>query len=364
MAMKPGTLSVELGNRAYAIVLGKGLRPKVDAFFAKLRAKKRRVVVVADTRFAKKNHAFMDGLADNVILLPSGEKTKSLGQLEKLLGQLSRSRLDRTGVLAAVGGGVTGDLVGFAAASYQRGIDFVQVPTTLLAMVDSSVGGKTGVNLPEGKNLVGAFHQPIGVFADMGLLKTLPAREFNAGMAEVIKCALIADAELFEKLETKAPFKWDSPELPTLIRACCALKADIVRKDERETAKTGGRALLNLGHTFGHAIEKVGGYGCYLHGEAVALGLVMAAELSVRLKTLSAKNAARVKDLLEKQGLPIRLKEVLPLRELMQALKRDKKVRAGVLRFVTMKGLGKAVTRDNVKEADAAACFLKIGARQ
>ena len=355
-------LSVELGARGYPIILGRDLQGKLNAFLARLNGKKRRVIAVIDSRFAQKNPAFIRRLSAERISLPSGEKTKSLRHLEKLLSELTRRRLDRTGVLAAVGGGVTGDLTGFAAACYQRGIDFIQVPTTLLAMVDSSVGGKTGVNLPEGKNLVGAFHQPIAVFADMGLLKTLPQREFNAGMAEVIKCALIADAQLFGRLESEVPLRWDAPELPGIIRTCCALKAEVVRKDERETAKTGGRALLNLGHTFGHAVEKVGGYGHYLHGEAVSLGLVMAAVLSLKLKTLSEEDAARISTLLQRQGLPIRLKKPLPLAALIQALKRDKKVRAGTLRFVALKGIGRAVIREDVSEALAADCFREIGA--
>src|SRR6185295_4410937 len=197
------------------------------------------------------------------------------------------AKLDRGGVLFAVGGGVIGDLGGFAAAAWLRGIEYYQVPTTLLAMVDSSVGGKTGINLASGKNLVGAFHQPRAVFISTGLLSTLPPREFAAGMAEVIKYGLLGDAPLFAQLE-EAPLTIANARLAAVVRQCCALKARIVEADERETAKEGGRALLNLGHTFGHAIENVAGYGEYLHGEAVAIGLCAAARLSQKLGYIGA----------------------------------------------------------------------------
>jgi len=360
---QPTVLSVELGQRRYPIVLGNGLGQRIQKTFAAHIAKGRRVVAVVDQRFARKNPGFAEALGAEVILFPTSERTKTLRHLEKLLSELSRRKVDRTGILAAVGGGVLGDMVGFAAASYLRGVDFYQIPTTLLAMVDSSVGGKTGVNLPEGKNLVGAFHQPLGVFADTALLRTLPPREFNAGAAEIVKTALLADAKWFARLESVAPLGWDSPQLPDVIRDCCALKADVVRKDERETAKTGGRALLNLGHTFGHTVEKVGGYGNYLHGEAVALGLVMAAELSVRLGLLKPEGKARIVALQKKQGLPVRLRAPLPLDALVDALGRDKKVRAGLWRFVVLSQLGKARVRADIPPAQASEVFLTIGAK-
>jgi 3-dehydroquinate synthase len=264
-------------------------------------------------------------------------------------------------VVIALGGGVIGDLAGFVAATYLRGIAFVQVPTTLLAMVDSSVGGKTGVNLPEGKNLVGAFHQPKLVVADLDTLATLPAREFSAGMAEVIKAGLLGDAELFARLE-RAPLKVASADLLAVIRGCCALKARVVEADEFERAGDGGRALLNLGHTFGHAIEQVTGYGAYLHGEAIGIGLAAAARLSEKLGFIGAAEVARVEKAVEAHGLPIRLRTPLPLEALMAAMARDKKVRAGRLRFVVLKSIGVAITRDQVDAALAEAAFREVGA--
>ena len=207
---------------------------------------------------------------------------------------LAGNGLARDGAVFAIGGGVIGDLAGFAAASYQRGVDFYQIPTTLLAMVDSSVGGKTGINLAAGKNLVGSFHQPTAVWADTELLATLPAREFAAGMAEVIKHGLLADADLFGLLEQNAPLAWDHPLLAPVIRRCVEIKASVVAGDERETSAQGGRALLNLGHTFGHAVEAVAGYGTYVHGEAVAIGLVMAARLSAELKHCTEAQAEAI----------------------------------------------------------------------
>src|SRR6185436_13759309 len=206
----------------------------------------------------------------------------------------------------AVGGGVVGDLAGFAAASYLRGVDYYQVPTSLLAMVDSSVGGKTGINLAAGKNLVGAFHQPRGVFVATDLLATLPTREFAAGCAEIIKVGLLGDAELFARLE-RAPLTLVSGDLADVIRRCCALKARVVEADEFETAKDGGRALLNLGHTFGHAIEQVTGYGAYLHGEAVAIGLCAAVRLSQKLGYITAIDVGRVESTVAAHALPTRL---------------------------------------------------------
>jgi len=264
-------------------------------------------------------------------------------------------------VLFAVGGGVIGDLGGFAAASWLRGIDFFQVPTTLLAMVDSSVGGKTGINLKAGKNLAGAFHQPRGVFVSTNLLATLPPREFAAGMAEVIKYGLLGDAALFVRLE-KTPLTVASAELAGVIRTCCALKARIVEADERETAKDGGRALLNLGHTFGHAIENAAGYGSYLHGEAVAIGLSAAARLSRELGFLTADDVGRIDAALVAHALPTRLRAPLPLMALMTAVASDKKVRGGLPRFVVMEKIGRAVTRDDVSPAWAEACFRAVGA--
>jgi 3-dehydroquinate synthase len=295
------------------------------------------------------------------LILPAGETTKSLTRLGEVLNFLAAERLDRTSVLWIVGGGVIGDLGGFAAASYLRGIEFMQVPTTLLAMVDSSIGGKTGINLAAGKNLVGAFHHPSAVFIATDFLPTLPPREFAAGMAEVIKYGLLGDAALFERLEatTLTP---RSDTLLATIRRCCEMKAAIVQADERETAPEGGRALLNLGHTFGHAIEQVSGYGTYLHGEAVGAGLVGAARLSHKLGYLSATDVARVENAVQRHALPTRLRAPLPLAALMSAMQSDKKVRAGRLRFVVLKRLGEAATQGDIDSALVEAVWRELGA--
>ena len=293
--------------------------------------------------------------------LPAGEKTKSLPELGRVLDFMAAERLDRSSVLWILGGGVIGDLGGFAAASYLRGIEFVQVPTTLLAMVDSSIGGKTGINLAAGKNLVGAFHHPSEVFLPIPCLRTLPPREFAAGMAEVIKYGLLGDTALFTRLESAA-LTVDSADLATVIRRCCEMKAAIVQADERETAKEGGRALLNLGHTFGHAIEQVTGYGTYLHGEAVGIGLAAAARLSAKLGTLPAADIARVDRTVSAHGLPVRLREPLKLAALMEAMQHDKKVRTGQLRFVILLGLGESATRGGIDPAVVETVWRELGA--
>ena len=295
------------------------------------------------------------------LVLPPGEKTKSLESLGRVLDFLAAERLDRGGVLWVIGGGVIGDLGGFAAASYLRGIEFVQVPTTLLAMVDSSIGGKTGINLTAGKNLVGAFHHPRTVFIATEFLRTLPPREFAAGMGEVIKYGMLGDAALFAQLE-RTPLALTSTQLPATIRRCCEMKAAIVRADERETARSGGRALLNLGHTFAHAIEQVTGYGTYLHGEAVAIGLAAAALLSHKLGYLAPADVVRVETTVAAHGLPIRLRESQAVSTLMEAMQHDKKVRAGRLRFVVLKQLGEAVTQADVPAPLVEAVWRELGA--
>jgi len=301
-------------------------------------------------------------------VLPAGEGIKCFAQAEEICYQLNKQGVSRDGAVFALGGGVIGDLAGFAAAIYNRGIAFYQVPTTLLAMVDSSVGGKTGINLPArgdirgGKNLVGAFWQPKAVFIETGFLATLPEREFNAGMAEVIKYGMLADAALFEQLEKAPTLTWQSPELAGIIRQCCAIKAAVVRDDEQETAQSGGRALLNLGHTFAHAVENVAGYGEYLHGEAVGLGLVLATRLTQELGLLSSGDVDRVRALVERYQLPAELRNPLPLEQLMQAMLRDKKNRAGRLRMVTMEAIGQAVTREDVSTETIQKLWHEVGA--
>ncbi len=356
-------LIVNLGERSYPIWFADELVEEVRAQVADLAASGRRVAVVTDKNLAMRQGTALQAMfgALPLLVLEPGEGTKSLTELGRVLDFLAANKIDRTGALIAVGGGVVGDLAGFAAAAYLRGIDFVQVPTTLLAMVDSSVGGKTGINLAAGKNLVGAFHQPKAVFVATGLLATLPAREFAAGMAEVIKTGLLGDRELFAQLE-RSPLTVGSPELAGVIRRCCELKAGIVEADERELAPEGGRALLNLGHTFGHAIEQVTGYGAYLHGEAVAIGLCAAARLSHRLGAIGAGDVGRVEAVVVAHGLPTRLRGPLALADLVGAMARDKKVRAGGLRFVVLKTLGEAVTQSGIDPVLVETSFREVGA--
>lgn len=357
------TLAVNLNERSYEISIAQEQSAALREIVTQLRAAGRNIVVITDVNLAKHQPDFLEQAVGDAprLVFEAGESTKSLESLGLAWDFLAAQRVDRSGVVIAVGGGVIGDLAGFVAASWLRGVDFYQVPTTLLAMVDSSVGGKTGINLAAGKNLVGAFHQPRGVFIATGLLNSLPPREFAAGMAEVIKYGLLGDAALFARLE-KSPLTVDSADLPQVIKRCCAIKAGIVQADERETAKEGGRALLNLGHTFGHAIEQVSGYGVYLHGEAVAIGLVAAAQLSQKLGHVSQSDAARIETVLQAHHLPVRLRESLAVGELMAAAARDKKVRAGLPRFVIMQALGTAVTRDGIEPALVRDCFAGIGA--
>lgn len=364
MAGMKESLSVNLGERSYSISIGSNLRDAIRIRVSELRQAGRKVAVLTDrTIAARQAEALLAMFGDAPVLaVAAGEETKSVTELGRVLEFLAAQGLDRTGVLWTVGGGVIGDLGGFAAASYLRGIEFFQVPTTLLAMVDSSVGGKTGINLAAGKNLAGAFHQPRGVFIDTDFLATLPAREFAAGAAEIIKYGLLADAALFAELE-RAPLTPASTNLAAVIRRCCELKAKIVEADERELAADGGRALLNLGHTFGHAIERVAGYGTYLHGEAVAIGLGAAALLSQKLGSLSNVDVARIEAVCSAHALPIRLRAPLAVPALLDAMARDKKVRAGLPRFVVLEKIGQATTRsDGITPAMVTECFREVGA--
>jgi 3-dehydroquinate synthase len=357
------SLRVNLGERSYDLFFGSGLSGAIRARVDALRSAGRKVALVTDENLAATQGAALDALAGDCprLVLPAGEGTKCVRELGRVWDFLAENRLDRSSQLVAVGGGVIGDLAGFAAASYLRGIPFIQVPTTLLAMVDSSVGGKTGINLDAGKNLVGAFHQPSAVYIDTALLATLPAREFAAGMAEVIKYGLLGDAELFSRLE-REPLTLKSADLAEVVRRCCATKARIVEADERETAAEGGRALLNLGHTFGHAIEQATGYGTYLHGEAVAVGLCAAARLSQKLGYIGASETARVERVVAAHALPTRLREPLALAGLVAAMGRDKKVRAGGLRFVVLKALGESATQGGIDLALVESAFREVGA--
>lgn len=356
-------LTVNLSDRSYPILFGRDLSHEIRRTVETLAARGARVAVVVDENVARLHETELKAALPAVVTLPipSGEGSKSLASLGRVLDFLADTRLDRGSAVFVIGGGVVGDLGGFAAASYLRGIDYYQVPTTLLSMVDSSVGGKTGINITAGKNLVGAFHQPRGVFIATGMLATLPAREFAAGMAEVIKYGLLGDGSLFTQLEAHALSVKDSG-IATVIRRCCALKALIVEADERETAKDGGRALLNLGHTFGHAIENVAGYGAYLHGEAVAIGLCAAARLSQKLGYIAPEDVGRVERVIASHALPVRLRAPLGYAALHGAMTRDKKVRAGGLRFVVLRRLGEAATQPDVPPALVEASFREVGA--
>ncbi len=358
----PDTLQVNLGDRSYPILFAEDLTSEVRALVAELAAGSRRFAVITDRNVATIQASTLRGLFAEAptLIVPSGEESKSVAEFGRALDFLAGQGLDRSGAVFAVGGGVVGDLAGFAAASYLRGIDYYQVPTTLLSMVDSSVGGKTGVNLKAGKNLAGAFHQPRRVFIATGFLKLLPPREFAAGMAEVIKTALLGDRLLFEDLERAALSAGDL-RLAWTVRVCCTIKARLVEADEREHAESGGRALLNLGHTFGHAVEQVTGYGAYLHGEAVAVGICAAARLSRRLGMVGDTDVSRIESVVSAHGLPTRLRSTLSIESLMAAMARDKKARAGALRFVLLKSLGEAVVRRDVPAADVEAVWRDVG---
>lgn len=283
------------------------------------------------------------------VVLPDGEQYKNWETLNLIFDALLEHRCERTTPLIALGGGVIGDLTGFAAASYLRGVPFIQIPTTLLAQVDSSVGGKTGINHPLGKNMIGAFYQPRMVLTDTETLSTLPDRELRAGLAEVIKYGLIYDAAFFGWLESHIEqlLARDTAALKYAIRRSCEVKAEIVSLDERES---GVRALLNLGHTFGHAIENAMGYGAWLHGEAVAAGMVMAADLSHRLQQITAQDVERIQVLFERAGLPVRGPNLTPERYL-ESMQLDKKVQSGQIRFVLLNSIGKASINDTVPSA-------------
>ncbi|MEM9157436.1 MAG: 3-dehydroquinate synthase [Verrucomicrobiota bacterium] len=344
------SIKVETDRESYPIYIGSGLGEQLKAELWSLREKGARLAAFIDSKVLA-SHG--DWVSENlggasVYEVPSGETSKNLERFADAMDFLASENLDRGGVAIAVGGGVVGDLTGFAAASYLRGIRFIQVPTTLLSMVDSSVGGKTGVNISAGKNLVGAFHQPISVYADIAMLDTLSHREFISGMAEVIKYGLISDAAFFEKLERKPLTRPQDPRMAEVVEHNCLIKAAVVKADEKEKAFTGGRAILNLGHTFGHAIENVAGYGDYLHGEAIAIGMVAAARLSSELGYIPQEDVERTKAAFDAHGLPTELKESLPMADLMGAMYKDKKVAAGKLRFVVMERIGKAITQGNI----------------
>ena len=362
--MPTETLIVQVAERSYPIHFS-DVAERLKADISNLRASGRSVRVISDAGVLKAHPEYLSqlGFEDGEILsLPSGEATKSIEFFSKALSHLAGTASNRDCALFAFGGGVIGDLAGYVAASYLRGIDFYQIPSTLLSMVDSSVGGKTGINLPEGKNLVGAFWQPKAVYIDTALLQTLSPREFAAGMAEVIKYGMLADLELFNDLVAFKGLDANSAELPTIVRRCCAIKAQIVADDEKETAALSGRALLNLGHSFAHAIENTAGYGQYLHGEAVAIGLGMATRLSAAIGQIPERDIKQVEEIIEKFGLPIRLNQALKISDLMAVMQHDKKNRGGQLRFVTITSLGTTVTTDDVDSNTIEELWQTVGA--
>ena len=344
-------LEVELGDRSYSITIGRNLCMSLCESKDKLIAEGRKVIALVDQGLAETNTALVKEFLSDIpyFEIQSGERSKSVEWLSKGWDFLASHKIDRTGVLFVLGGGVSGDLGGFLAASYLRGIEFVQVPTTLLAMVDSSVGGKTGINLTAGKNLVGAFHQPKKVFIDLDLLSSLPAREFSAGMAEVIKYGMLGNTPLYKKLsDLPENLSYQNQELSNIVYHCCLDKATIVRDDERESDSKGGRALLNLGHTFAHAIEAVAGYGQYLHGEAVAIGLVCAFRLSQKLGFCGNDSESQLLTLLKRYNLPTELNQSLPAEGLLESMRSDKKVHKGFLRFIIMKKIGRSFIEESV----------------
>ena len=347
------TLKVELGTRSYPILIGERLLAHPEALRPLLPG--RDFLIVSNTTVAP---LYLPALLECLpahrhleVLLPDGEVHKTLANAARVLDVLVSNRYGRDATVIALGGGVVGDLAGFVAACYQRGIALVQVPTTLLAQVDSAVGGKTAVNHPGGKNLIGAFHQPVAVIADTATLATLPPRELRAGLAEVIKYGLLCDAAFFEWLEQHLPelLAGKAEALAYVVRRSCEIKAMIVGKDERE--ERGDRALLNLGHTFGHAVESATGYRKWLHGEAVGAGLVMAAAMSRELGLVSPEELVRIHTLIERAGLPTRNAGVAPATAL-EHMRIDKKVLAGRMRLVLLRRIGNAfLTADYPEDA-------------
>jgi 3-dehydroquinate synthase len=348
------SLRVELGSdsgsRSYPIHIGAGLLERAELYRPYLEGGSAAIVtneVIGPLLLPRIRNVFAN-IRTTEIVLADGEQAKSWRVLNQIFDALLKARCGRDTLIVALGGGVIGDLAGFAAAVYQRGVGFLQVPTTLLAQVDSSVGGKTAINHALGKNMIGAFHQPLAVISDVATLDTLPERELRSGIAEVIKHGLALDAAFFDWLEANIEkvLQKDPAALVHAVRRSCELKARIVAEDERES---GARALLNFGHTFGHAIETGAGYGAWLHGEAVAAGMVMAAELSSLMGQLKKTEVSRVRDLLRRAGLPVKGPALAPER-LMELMAHDKKAAQGRTRFVLLESIGRAALRADIDE--------------
>jgi 3-dehydroquinate synthase len=358
-------VNVPLGNRSYKIRIGPALLASLGRECARL-GLGNRCAIISDhnvaPRFAKAAQQSLakTGFDSVLITVPAGETAKSLKSVQTCYDQLTAHRLERKSFIVALGGGVVGDLAGFVAATYLRGIAFVQVPTTLLAQVDSSVGGKVGVNLKAGKNLVGAFHQPRLVLCDLDTLKTLPEREFRAGLAEVIKYGIIYDAALFARLERDLPklLKRDLNTLSAVVARCCEIKAEVVGQDETET---GLRAILNFGHTIGHAIENISGYGKYLHGEAISIGQIAAAEISAQTIGLPQRDVKRVRRIFQQAGLPTSVSlDSGARKKLFAAMRLDKKVSGGEIKFVLARKIGEVIWGQRVPQRAIHAALVHL----
>jgi 3-dehydroquinate synthase len=350
------TVGVSLGPRSYDIVLVTGHKSGPGAFARAALPKSELALIVADSNtqtIGRQVEASFRaaGLRTGFATIPAGEASKSPTELHWLYDALYDLAADRNSCVVAVGGGVVGDLAGFAAATYNRGLPLLIVPTSLLAMVDSSVGGKTGINHPRGKNLIGAFHQPAGVWIDTACLDSLPEREYQSGLAEVVKYGVILDAEFFAFLEVNAAeiLARKSELLDQVVAKCCRLKADVVEKDERE--ETGLRAVLNYGHTFAHAFETVGGYGAWLHGEAVAAGMAYASRLAEKVGQLQGDLTDRQQRLLQAFSLPTSMRAAWPTDDLIAVMKRDKKAADGRMRFILPTRIGEVKLVDGVPES-------------
>src|SRR5437588_3845387 len=349
-------VNVSLGERSYVIAVGENLLRDVGRTCSKLNLGPR-CAIITDSKVANRYARALDeslrlgGFEPKLITFPSGEKSKNLKVVQSVYDQLAKHRLDRKSLIVALGGGVVGDLAGFVAATYLRGISFVQVPTTLLAQVDSSVGGKVGINLKAGKNLVGSFYQPRLVLCDLDTLASLPMREYRAGLAEVIKYGIIYDAALFSNLEHALPrlLRREPRMLAAVVARCCEIKAEVVRQDEREA---GLRAILNFGHTIGHALEAISSYGKYLHGEAISIGQVAAARLSMALAGLPEGDVQRIIALFRRTGLPTNVSlNHAQQQKLFAAMKLDKKVNAGEVNFVLARKIGRVELEHQVPPA-------------
>lgn len=346
------TLHVALANRDYPIHIGPGILSQSELLLAHIQHKRVAVVTnttVAPLYLAQLKKGLIDAGVEVVeIILPDGEQYKNADTLNTIYDALLAARCERNTTLIALGGGVVGDLTGYAAATYLRGVPFIQVPTTLLAQVDSSVGGKTGINHPRGKNMIGAFYQPKVVIVDTDTLKTLPQRELSAGVAEVIKYGLIRDADFFDWLELKIDqlMALDEPVVIEAVLRSCENKAQVVAADEKEA---GERALLNLGHTFGHAIENAMGYGVWLHGEAVAAGTIMAAQLSQRMAWLAQEDVDRIKAIFSAAKLA-QTPPSLGVDKYLELMRLDKKVQDGAIRLILLQGIGRSVITSDYDE--------------